>query len=61
MLHLACGHVGLSFGCPPNTRFIQSTVDNTGETGQTVFRLQWDTDFPVSSNQVCHVGRMLPK
>lgn len=39
-----------------HTGLFHSTIDNTGETGQTVFRLQRDTNFPVSSNPVCHVG-----
>lgn len=56
MLHLVCRHLALSFGPHTNTRFILTTVDDTGETGQTVFRLQWDINFPVSSNQVCHIG-----
>lgn len=43
---------------PTNTGPIHSTIDTTGETGQTVFRLQWDTNFPVSSNHVRHVGCM---
>lgn len=57
----ACVHVGWRFGCPAETRPIHSTVDNSGETGQTVFRLHWDTNFPVSLNQVCCVGCTQPK